>query len=112
MHALWRVLLGFILACAMLEVHAIEVNVQSTTNDISGLGFLVNGESYGGLGDSYRQTGMPKGTYSFGVRVGGIFGDDVECHVDGKTTVDLNQDTTVMLNYDGKTCTAVVKNKS
>lgn len=101
-----RVLTGSLLLCFLSNSYAINVNVRSTSNDVSALGFTVNGKNHGGMGTSYSAMNMPAGTYTFGVRVGGaVFGTDVPCNpVSGSKYVNLNKDTTATLVYDGKSC--------
>lgn len=99
-------IIGLFLAMFSLQAFAIQVSVQSPSQGVAALGLTVNGKSHGGAGRSYNKSGLPAGSYSFGVRVGGVFGTDVGCSTNkGQTTVNLNSDTTAILNYDGQRCT-------
>jgi hypothetical protein len=103
-----RTLSAVFLSLFILEAHAITVNVKASSN-VSGLGFSVNGKSHGGAGTSYSKSGLPTGMYSFGVRVNGVFGNDVGCKTSGgKTSIMLNKDTSARLNYNGRSCTVQV----
>jgi hypothetical protein len=101
-----KIFIGVLLSSLISTSYAINVNVQSTSRNISGLGFTVNGKNHGGMGSNYRATNMPTGKYTFGIRVGGsVFGKDVPCHPNnGHSYVILKQDTNALLEYNGKTC--------
>lgn len=82
--------------------HAIQINVQSTSNDIMALGFTVNGENHGGLGTSYSNDNSPIGFYTFGVR---SHNTDITCYTNkGKMSIQLNKSSTAVLHYNGKAC--------
>jgi len=89
--------------------HAIQINVKSSSKEVSALGFTVNGKNHGGAGKSYLASNMPAGTYEFGVRVNGLFGTDVPCSYHSKKEIQLNKDTMAILNYDGQACTMFIK---
>jgi hypothetical protein len=100
-----KLLATLILVCCFSTSYAITVNVQSSSKDISALGFTVNGKSHGGAGSSYSAKNMPTGKYSFGIRVGGtIFGTDIPCPSANGEFVNLTKDTNVMLQFNGKSC--------
>ena len=99
------VLLLFPVLCA----HAIQVNVQTQSKGVFALGFTVNKKSYGGMGHSYTRKNMPMDSaYSFGLRAGGLMGDDVTCYTqfknEKKQQVTLTEDSAVALDFDGKYC--------
>jgi hypothetical protein len=82
--------------------YAITVTVQSTSKNITGLGFKANGKKHGGLGTKYHASGMPKGTYAFGVR---MKGKDVPCLTkDGKRTTEVTKNTNATLVVKGGSC--------
>lgn len=101
-----NVLFGISLFCFFSMSYAISINVQSTSNEVAGLGFTVNGKNHGGRGNSYTATNMPAGTYTFGIRVGNsLFGKDVSCYTgNGMNRVNLKNNTNAILEYDGKNC--------
>lgn len=100
-----KILLGVCLSLVIFNCYAIQVNVQSPSKQVAALGFTVNGKSHGGAGSSYSKKDMPTGVYTFGVRVGGVFGTDVGCTMNGRNSVNLRTNTTAVLNYDGQKCT-------
>lgn len=100
-----NVLIGLALTLFALQTYAIQISVQTSSPGVAALGFTVNGQSHGGAGKSYSKSGLPAGSYSFGIRVGGVFGTDVGCSTGkGQKFVNLNSDTTAILNYDGRRC--------
>lgn len=101
-----RVLIFTILSIACTSSFAINVSVQSPSQGVSALGFQVNGQKYGAAGRFYSKNNMPAGTYQFGVRVNGLFGEDVGCAV-----AKLTKNTTVIVRYDGKRCVASIYSK-
>jgi hypothetical protein len=104
MRTLAKVSLALVLSVAMTQSFAIQVNVQSNASKIDGLGFTANGSKHGGLGSSYQGDGMPKGTYTFGLRA---HGKDIPCPTkDGKRSVKITKNTTAMLKFNGRRCTA------
>jgi hypothetical protein len=95
-------LLTMFLTCTYINCAAINVNVESTNENIEGLGFTVNGKQHGGMGHSYKGDNMPKGNYTFGVRKKG---KDITCFTsDGKKHVKLKADTNATLMFDNKKC--------
>jgi uncharacterized protein YegJ (DUF2314 family) len=106
-----KILTGIALSFFVLNSYAISVNVQTSSKDVSALGFTTNGKNYGGMGKSYQKSNMVAGTYTFGVRVGGLTGTDVGCTSQGKEEVSINNDATVTLNYDSKKCSMLVSSK-
>ena len=98
----WSV--GVVASVFVLNVYAIEVSVQSPSDNVSALGFTVNGKNYGKAGHAYSKSDMPAGSYQFGMRVGGLFSPDIGCSLNGKESVYLKTDTRVTLNYDGGKC--------
>ncbi len=99
--------LSTILVGVAAQSVALSVSVQSS-GSVSALGFTLNGKNYGSAGTSYSKSGLPAGKYSFGVRVNGLFGNDVPCTYNGKSTVALNKDSTAMLKYSGNRCTVSI----
>jgi hypothetical protein len=101
-----KIFTGLFLFCFFSTSYAIDVNVQATSSDVSGLGFTVNGKNHGGKGNSYTAKNMPSGIYTFGIRVNGaIFGKDISCYTgNGGNRINLNKDTNATLMYDGKNC--------
>jgi hypothetical protein len=92
---------------AFSNTYAINVNVRSTSKQIMGLGFTVNGSKHGGAGTSYEGSDMPKGSYRFGVR---SKGKDITCvSSDGKRQFKLTKNTNAVLKFKGGKCIAVVK---
>lgn len=108
MHKPIRSVLGIVMMLFALNSYAIQVSVSSSSNGVAALGFTVNGKNHGGAGKSYSNSDVPAGSYSFGVRVGGLLGKDVGCTVKGNGNVTLTKDASVTLNYNGKTCTAKI----
>jgi hypothetical protein len=100
-----RILLCTILTCCISTSYAINVSIQTPSQEVSALGFTVDGKNHGGMGRSYTGKNMPAGNYSFGIRIHGVFGTDVPCYVNDKRSVMLNQDATVMLQYSNNKCT-------
>jgi hypothetical protein len=89
-----------------LPAYAINVKVVSTNSDIQGLGFTVNGKENGGMGTEYHKAGLPKGSYSFGVRMNG---KDISCKDGhGKKMIRLNSDTNAVLNLKGNRCKVTI----
>lgn len=100
-----HIFLAIVLAFFASNCFAIQVHVQSSSQQVSALGFTVNGKNYGAAGSSYSKNNAPSGVYTFGIRINGIFGKDVGCKTsDGKNQVTLNADTTAILDYNGKQC--------
>lgn len=93
-------LFSFVSVC-----YAIRVDVQSNSEGVYAVGFVVNGNQYGGPGKSFSQDNLPAGVYTFGIRVGGLIIDaeDITCaspyHTE--TSVILNTNTKATLMYDG-----------
>jgi hypothetical protein len=101
--------LGLLLAVTITNANAITVNVSSTSKNITALGFTTNGSKHGGLGSTYHASGMPKGSYAFGVRA---HGKDIPCYgKDGKKTVKLTKSTKATLEFKGKHCTVDLGSK-
>ena len=85
---------------------AMSVSVQAS--GVSALGFTLNGKNYGGAGTSYSKSDLPSGSYSFGVRVNGLFGNDVPCTYKGRSSVALSKDTSAYLKYSSNRCTVSI----
>lgn len=100
-----KYLLSLFLLCLIANSYAIQVSVRSSSPAVSALGFQVNGKKYGGMGKSYNKSGLPSGSYQFGVRINGVFGTDVPCFGQGKKAVSLSKDTKATLNYSNNRCT-------
>jgi hypothetical protein len=94
-------LLTILLSCTYINCLAITVNVESTNQNIEGLGFTANGEKHGGAGHSYKGENMPNGSYAFGVRKGG---KDIPCMYNGKRAVKLKSDTNATVMLKGQHC--------
>jgi len=89
-----------------LPAYAIQVKVVSNNEDLEGIGFSHNGEDYGGMGSEYTKSGLPKGKYSFGVR---LYGKDISCKdKNGNKQITLTRSTSVALILKGNRCTAKV----
>jgi hypothetical protein len=101
MQRISKVFTFFILFFLISTSYAINVNVRSTSSKIDGLGFSVNGAKHGGIGSSYQASKMPKGSYSFGLRVKG---KDIPCYQDGKKSVQLTRNTNAVLSLKGRRC--------
>lgn len=99
--------LSTIIVGVAAQSSALSVSVQSS-GGVSALGFTLNGKNYGGAGTSYSKSGLPSGNYSFGVRVNGLFGNDVPCTYKGRSSVALNKDTAAFLKYSGSRCTVSI----
>jgi len=93
-----------------LESYAIQVTVQSASDEVYALGFRLNGEDYGKAGRYYSKSDLPVGMYTFGIRVGGLVigAKDVGCPAKGSKSVKLTHDATATLMYNGKTCYAAI----
>lgn len=102
-----KIILSAFITCFATQTFAIQVNVSSPSS-VSALGFTVDGKKYGGMGKSYNKSGVPTGMYRFGVRVNGIFGNDIACFNQGKISVFLTKDSDVTLIYNNNRCTAKV----
>lgn len=105
--------MGLGLILFSIESSAIQVIVHSPSHDVYALGFRLNGKDYGGKGTYYSKTNLPPGMYTFGVRVGGLLigAKDVGCFAKGRKSVMLKSDTTAVLHYNGKTCSASIQSK-
>lgn len=103
-------LTGLFLTFFTLETFAIQVIVRSPSHEVYALGFRLNGNDYGKAGKYYSKSNLPAGTYTFGIRVGGLLigAKDVGCPAKGKKSVMLNNDATAVLSYNGKTCSASI----
>lgn len=100
-----QIMINALLFCAIslfsLQSYAIVVNVQSNSDQLMGLGFTVNGQQFGGMGNNYSKDDAPVGNYAFGVRTN----RDIGCFTrDGKKTVVLKKNTNAFLQFDGKKC--------
>ena len=105
MNTLAKILIGMLLLGCLSTSYAINISVRSSSNNVSALGFTVNGKNHGGAGTSYSAKNMPAGQYTFGVRVNGtIFGTDVPCMTSRGQYVTINQDANIILDYNGKSC--------
>lgn len=83
--------------------YAIDIKVTTSTENVTGIGFTVNGEQHGGLGNSYDKNNMPEGMYSFGLRYNG---QDISClSKEGKEQIKITKDTTATLILDNGKCT-------
>lgn len=103
-----KCLLSLFLLCLVANSYAIQVSVRASSPAVSALGFQVNGKKYGGMGKSYSKSGLPSGSYQFGVRINGVFGTDVPCLAKGKKAISLSKDTNAILNYSNNRCTVQV----
>ncbi|MES2217415.1 MAG: hypothetical protein V4501_03280 [Pseudomonadota bacterium] len=97
-----KLAVGLMLTFFISECYAIDVNVQSTSDKISGLGFTANGSKHGGPGTSYNGSSMPKGVYTFGLRADGKDVGCVDSH--GKKKIKLTTNTNAVLNFNGRRC--------
>jgi hypothetical protein len=106
----FKICTGLCLGLFITASYAIDVSMHSTSSGIFALGYTVDGKSHGGLGKSYNGTGMPSGTYAFGVRA---HGNDVSCvQKDGKKTFHLTSNTDATAVYDGASkCTLTLTSK-
>lgn len=104
-----RTFLTIIIATSLLlffsTCFAIQVDVQTSSNDVYALGFTVNGEQHGGPGKHYSKNDMPAdAAYTFGIRVGGLVigARDIGCTTDNdnQSIITLRSDTKATLNYD------------
>lgn len=82
----------------------IRITVKTNANDISGLGYIVEGKKIGGRGDSYSGNGPINKQYKFGYRTRLPFLTDISCG-----TQTLTRDSTIILVTDGKNCHSIVK---
>lgn len=98
-----KVLVGLFFAIFVLNSYAIQINVQTSSKEVSALGFTVNGKDYGWLGTSYSVNNMPPGKYDFGVYVNG---SDIDCLVGDQSWTTLSRDTTAILYLHGNKCIA------
>lgn len=100
-----KVLVGVVSSCFILNCYAIQVDVKTSSKQVSALGFTVNGQKHGGPGSSYSASKMPVGSYSFGVRVKNA---DVGCPVSGQSSVMIKKNTVAILTVHGNKCTAQI----
>jgi hypothetical protein len=89
-----------------LSAYAITISVKSSAKDIQGLGFTTQGKQYGGMGSSYKKSGMKPGEYEFGLRKDG---KDIGCSADGKKQAQLSKSTHVLLMLKDGQCEAKIK---
>jgi hypothetical protein len=86
---------------------AIQVKVQTSAKNISGIGFSVEGKQHGGLGKSYETSNLPEGMYTFGLRQKG---QDVGCTTkEGEESIKLTKDSIATLDYDNGKCTLKIE---
>jgi hypothetical protein len=111
--AKWNVMFfTLILTFSLSSVsYAMTVSAQTSSKEVYALGFQTNGKDYGGAGTSYSRSNLSPGMYSFGIRIGGLLigAKDVPCPIKGKRFVMLNKDTTAILNYNGRSCSANIR---
>lgn len=102
-----QVYIFLILSLVTTFSYAIEVKVQTTSKEVTGLGFTVDGKQHGGLGTSYEAKEMPEGKYNFGLR---DKDKDIGCHNDkGEESVQLVKNTTATLVYENGKCTLEIQ---
>jgi len=91
--------------------YAIRVQVKTAYPDVKAIGFRANDTNYGAFGHSYVNDNSPIGIYSFGMRVNGILGKDIGCPTNMGMKVNLKQNTTACIIYDGNHCTTKIYSK-
>lgn len=100
-----KIILGFFFFLFSLQTFAFQVTVKSSSKEVSGIGFSVDGKNHGGMGKSYTKANMPAGSYAFGIRVDGLFGTDVGCKTPkGKKYIALKNDTVAIVKYQKNVC--------
>lgn len=82
---------------------SIRVNVHTADNEVSALGYTVQGKKSGGPGKSYSGTGPANKTYKFGYRKHSAQGANISC---GSHT--LTKDSNVTLVTKGSHCTSLI----
>jgi hypothetical protein len=96
------------LSAFISQAYAITVSVHSNKK-VEGIGFTANGSKHGGMGSEYHASRMPKGMYTFGVRV---HGKDIPCRdASGKKSMKLSKNTKAILTLSGKACTFKLNSK-
>lgn len=104
MSALSKLIVLMILSLFTLTTYAIQVDVQTPSNEVKALGFTVNKKKHGGRGMYFSAKDMPAGqSYHFGIRVGGLLigAKDVPC-ADAKGSMNfiLNKSSTALVTFD------------
>jgi hypothetical protein len=109
MNIILKVVISLLATITFSSAFAINVNVHSTSSKIDGLGFTVNGSKHGGMGANYHGNNMPKGSYTFGLRVKG---KDIGClDKSGKKNFKLSRSSAATLSVKGGKCTVKINSK-
>ncbi|AMP89461.1 hypothetical protein [Legionella pneumophila] len=81
----------------------INITVITKEKNAIAIGYSVNGNQYGGLGNSYSGKGPKNKEYQFGYKKDSIFGKDISCG-----SITLNQDSKVTLVNNNNQCFSVL----
>lgn len=96
------VLLSLITSQAF-STDTINITVNTKEKDVIAIGYSVNGNKFGALGNSFSGKGPINQEYQFGYKKDSIFGEDVSC---GSLT--LNQDSKVILVKTNNQCSGIL----
>lgn len=94
--------IGFFSAQAF-ATDTIKVTVQTKEKKAVAIGYTVEKNQFGGLGNSFTGTGPINKEYLFGYRKDSIFGDNISC---GSLT--LTHDSTIILIKQDKKCQSII----
>jgi hypothetical protein len=99
-----KTVVASVLSLFVITSYAIEVNVKTNADKVTGIGFTVNGKKHGGMGSSYKAKDMPADAdYTFGLRIGT---QDIGCKTEGgDEAVKLSADSNIELSYTDGKCT-------
>lgn len=81
----------------------IQVMVQTQEKKAIAIGFRVDGQQYGGLGQSFHGSGPKDKEYFFGYREDSVFGHDIHCG-----SLILSKDSVITLTQKNTQCLAIV----
>lgn len=81
----------------------IHIDLRSNYPHTAAVGYQVNHQQHGNMGDHYKGTGPANAVYQFGVRKNSVFGQDVDCGA-----LMLSQDARVILQEQNGGCKAVL----
>ncbi|HAT1868888.1 TPA: hypothetical protein JBK40_15560 [Legionella pneumophila] len=81
----------------------IDITVTTKEKNAIAIGYTVNGNQYGGLGNSYSGKGPKNKEYQFGYKKDSIFGENISCG-----SITLNQDSKVTLVNNNNQCIGIL----
>ncbi|TAL64074.1 MAG: hypothetical protein EPN84_04145 [Legionella sp.] len=102
----WGFMAFVIIIAFSLPVFAandIQIKVEIKENSAAAVGFMVEGQSFGGMGKSFSGKGPKNKKYIFGFRKNSIIGTDIRC---GELI--LNKNSRVILRVKGNKCVSKV----